>query len=484
MTTASLSAPATPRGVLSSLGLATLLASLGTSIANVGLPTLAQAFGATFQQVQWVVLAYLLATTTAVVGVGRLGDVLGRRRLLLAGLALFTGASLLCALAPSLPWLVAARALQGLGAAVMMALGMALVADAVPAARTGSAMGLLGTLSAVGTALGPTLGGVLIAGWGWPALYAVNLPLGVAAWWLARRSLPADSARAEVQRPRFDIAGMLLLASTLAAYALAMTLGRGHFGLLNGALLTAALVGLVLFIHLQRGAGRRGVAALAPLSLFQRPALGAGFAMGALVTTVVMATLVVGPFYLAGALGLAPAQVGLAMSCGPLVSALAGVPAGRLVDRLGSERTVVMGLAAMTAGAVLMVLLPVALPAAGVAGYVGPLAVITAGYALFQAANNTAVMADAGAQRGVVSGLLNLSRNLGLVTGASAMGAVFAWGAGGQAGAMAQPGALLAGLQATFGVAVVLGVGALGIALWAGGSCPKRDGAKGPRATR
>lgn len=484
MNTASLSAPATPRAVLASLGLATLLASLGTSIANVGLPTLAQAFGATFQQVQWVVLAYLLATTTAVVGVGRLGDVLGRRRLLLAGLALFTGASLLCALAPSLPWLVAARALQGLGAAVMMALGMALVADAVPAARTGSAMGLLGTLSAVGTALGPTLGGVLIAGWGWPALFAVNLPLGVAAWWLARRSLPADCARAEVQRPRFDIAGMLLLAATLAAYALAMTLGRGHFGLLNGALLAAALVGLVLFIHLQRGAGRRGVVALVPLSLFQRRALGAGFAMGALVTTVVMAALVVGPFYLAGAQGLAPAQVGLAMSCGPLVSALAGVPAGRLVDRLGSGRTVVAGLAAMTAGAVLMVLLPMVLPAAGVAGYVGPLVVITAGYALFQAANNTAVMAGAGVQRGVVSGLLNLSRNLGLVTGASAMGAVFAWGAGGQAGAMAQPGALLAGLQAAFGVAVVLGAGALGIALWAGRSCPKLDGAKGPRATR
>lgn len=484
MNTASLSAPGAPRAVLASLGLATLLASLGTSVANVGLPTLAQAFDASFQQVQWVVLAYLLATTTAVVGVGRLGDVLGRRRLLLAGLALFTGASLLCALAPSLPWLVAARALQGLGAAVMMALAMALVADAVPAERTGSAMGLLGTLSAVGTALGPTLGGVLIAGWGWPALFAVNLPLGVAAWWMARRSLPADSARAEVQRPRFDIAGALLLAATLAAYALAMTLGRGHFGLLNGALLAAALVGLVLFIHLQRGAGRRGVAALVPLSLFQRPALGAGFAMGALVTTVVMATLVVGPFYLAGALGLAPAQVGLAMSCGPLVSALAGVPAGRLVDRLGSGRTVVAGLAAMTAGAVLMVLLPVLWPAAGVAGYVGPLVVVTAGYALFQAANNTAVMAGAGAQRGVVSGLLNLSRNLGLVTGASAMGAVFAWGAGGQGGAMVQSGAVLTGLQATFGVAALLVLGALGIALVPARSRRKLEGVEEPCTTR
>ena len=166
------------RWALTSLSLSLLLSSLGTSIANVGLPTLAQAFGAIFAQVQWVVLAYLLAITTLIVSVGRLGDLLGRRRLLLGGIALFTFASALCGLAPTLPWLIAARALQGLGAAVMMALTMALVGELVPKARTGSAMGLLGTMSAVGTALGPSLGGVLIATLGWRALFLVNLPLG------------------------------------------------------------------------------------------------------------------------------------------------------------------------------------------------------------------------------------------------------------------------------------------------------------------
>ena len=466
----STSSPAAPRGVLASLSLSMLLSSLGTSIANVGLPTLAQAFGASFQQVQWVVLAYLLAITTVVVSVGRLGDLLGRRRLLLAGIALFTAASLLCGLAPSLWLLIAARAVQGLGAAVMMALAMALVADAVPKERTGSAMGLLGTMSAVGTALGPTLGGALIAGWGWQALFFINLPLGGAALWLAHRCLPADRERAATQRPRFDFAGTALLAATLAAYALAMTLGRGHWGALNTALLAGAGAGLALFVGVEHRAGGRagGAAPLVPLALFKGPALGAGFAMGALVTTVVMATLVVGPFYLSGALGLGAAQVGLAMSCGPLVSALAGVPAGRLVDRLGTQRTTVAGLSAMAAGSAALALLPAVWPASGVLGYVAALAVITAGYALFQAANNTAVMAATALQpqqRGVTSGLLNLSRNLGLVTGASAMGAVFAWGAGSQGIATAQPGALGAGMQATFGVAVVLVGVALGMAL-------------------
>lgn len=158
-----------------------LLSSLGTSIANVGLPTLARAFDASFQQVQWIVLAYLLAITTLIVSVGRLSDIAGRRRLLLIGTVLFTTASLLCGLAPTLPLLVAARVAQGLGAAVMMALSMAFVGETVPKEKTGSAMGLLGTMSAVGTALGPSLGGVLISGFGWPAIFFVNVPLGCLA---------------------------------------------------------------------------------------------------------------------------------------------------------------------------------------------------------------------------------------------------------------------------------------------------------------
>ena len=122
------------RWALAGLSLSMLLSSLGTSIANVALPTLAQAFDASFQDVQWIVLAYLLAITTLIVSVGRLGDIIGRRRLLLAGIVLFTVASLLCGAAPTLWLLIAARAAQGLGAAIMMALAMAFVGETVPKA--------------------------------------------------------------------------------------------------------------------------------------------------------------------------------------------------------------------------------------------------------------------------------------------------------------------------------------------------------------
>jgi EmrB/QacA subfamily drug resistance transporter len=436
--------------VLASLAVCMLLPSLGTSIANVALPTLAEAFGALFQHVQWVVLAYLLATTTLVVSVGRLGDMIGRRRLLMAGIVLFTVASGLCGVASELGWLVAARAAQGAGAAVMMALTMAFVGQAVPKARTGSAMGLLGTMSAVGTALGPTLGGMLIAGSGWPAIFLVNLPLGIVALLLVWRHLPADQLAPTANRPGFDVVGTLLLALTLAAYALAMTIGRGSFGPLNGVLLLAAAMGVALFVWVEG----RAHSPLIRLAMFRDPVLTAGFATSALVSTVVMATLVVGPFYLARALGLAAAAVGLAMSAGPAAAALAGVPAGRLVDRFGSRRTTLAGVGGMVLGCLALAIAPAAL---GLAGYLIPIVVVTASYALFQTANNTAVMADVPAdQRGVVSGLLTLSRNLGLVTGASVMGAVFAFASRASGFAAASPEAAAIGMRVTFGVAAGL----------------------------
>ena len=443
---------------LASLSLSMLLSSLGTSIANVGLPTLAQVFNASFQQVQWVLLAYLLAITTLIVSVGRLGDLIGRRRLLLAGILLFTVASALCGVAPTLWFLIAARALQGLGAAVMMALTMAFVGEMVPKAKTGSAMGLLGTMSAVGTALGPTLGGVLIAGFGWQAIFFVTVPLGVLAIALAQRYLPADRPASTPNQARFDHAGTLLLALTLAAYALAMTMGRGSFGVLNMALLLAALVGVGLFAL----AETRAASPLIRLAMFRNPTLSAGFAMSTLVTTVVMATLVVGPFYLSGALALATAHIGLVMSSGPIAAALTGVPAGRFVDRFGSHHASIAGLVAMAVGSTALIMLPTSF---GVAGYITPLVVITAGYALFQAANNTAVMTNIPPdQRGVISGLLNLSRNLGLVTGASVMGAVFAFGAATTDIMTGSPAAVAAGMRITFAVAAALIVVALIIA--------------------
>jgi MFS family permease len=445
-----------------------LLSSLGTSIANVGLPTFASAFSAPFQDVQWIVLAYLLASTTLIVSVGRLGDIAGRLLLLLlAGIVLFTLASVLCGAAPTLWLLIAARAAQGLGAAIMMALSMAFVGDTVPKENTGSAMGLLAAMSAIGTALSPSLGGVLIAGPGWRAIFLVNAPLGLLTFLLAYRWLPVDrqglnkGAKKEPQTDRagFDTVGTLLLALTLAAYALAMTIGRGSFGPLNVALLLAAVLGAGLFWR----AEARAASPLIRLAMLRDPVLSASLAMSALVSTVLMATLVVGPFYLSRALGLDAAHVGLVLSVGPLVVALTGVPAGRIADRFGAQRMTIVGLIGIAAGSAILSMLPATL---GIPGYIAPIVVLTVGYALFQTANNTAVMTDIPPdRRGVMSGVLNLSRNLGLITGASVMGAVFALASATIDITTAAPEAVATGMRITFAVAAILIVVALAIAV-------------------
>ena len=359
-------------------------------------------------------------------------------------------ASALSGVAPTLGLLIAARAAQGAGAAVMMALAMALVGETAKRAKTGSAMGLLGTMSAIGTALGPSLGGILLAGPGWRAIFLVNVPLGLLAFMLARRHLPADRPPPASGRTGFDIIGTVLLALTLAAYALAMTV--------DIALLAAAGCGGALFVRAQAKAR----SPLVRLEMVRDPMLRASLAMSALVATVMMATLVVGPFYLSRGLGLDAALVGLVLSAGPLVAALAGVPAGRAADRFGAGRMTLIGLTFMAAGCFILAMMPAAL---GIAGYLVSIVLVTAGYALFQTANNSAVMAGVRAdRRGVVSGLLNLSRNLGLITGASAMGAVFAAASATADVATAPAGAVATGMRITFALAALLIAAAIAVA--------------------
>ena len=393
-----------------------------------------------------------------IVSAGRLGDIIGRKRLLLFGIGLFTVASLLCGVAPTLWLLIAARAAQGVGAAIMMALTMAMVGETVPKARTGSAMGLMGTMSAIGTTFGPSLGGLLIAGFGWRMIFLVNVPLGILNFLLALRTLPVDRQAAKADRVGFDSVGTLLLALTLAAYALAMTIGGGNFGPRNMALLSTAVVGVILFAFAQA----RAASPLLPLAMFRDLTLSAGLAMSVLVSTVMMATLVVGPFYLSRALGLDAARVGLVMSVGPLVASLAGVSAGRMVDRFGAHRMLIVGLVGISAG---LLALSVAPGMFGVAGYIAAIVVVTADYALFQAANNTTVMTDVHPdQRGVIAGMVGLSRNLGLITGVSVMGAVFSFASATADIATAHPVAVAAGMRTTFTVSALLIVAALVIA--------------------
>ncbi|WP_233976695.1 MFS transporter [Pectobacterium versatile] len=373
-------------GITLTLALAILSASLGTSIANIALPTLTAVFSAPFAQVQAVVIAYLAAMALSVVIAGRLGDRYGLKPVFITGLGLFAIASLLCAIAPQLWSLIGARALQGIGAAFLMTLGMALLRQTAGEKHVGRAMGIVGTVSALGTALGPSVGGFLLAIAGWRSLFWIQIPLVTIVLFMAFTLLPATPVKEKA-----SLSGGLSLRNTT---------------LLPNLTINAA------------------------------------------VTAVIMTTLIVGPYYLGLGLGLKETLVGLVMAIGPAVATFSGIPSGRLVDTWGFRRSLTAGLSLVVTGTFMLAILPNLL---GVTGYILAIIVLTPGYQLFQAANNTATLAEVpGNQRGTVSGLLNLSRNIGLIAGASIMGQVFALGVGTEDFTHAAPASLANGMQLTF----------------------------------
>lgn len=255
-----------------------------------------------------------------------------------------------------------------------------------------------------------------------------------------------------------------------------MTLGRGNFGTLNIGLLIAAGIGVVMFGVVQT----RAKNPLIRLARLYDIRLTASLTMNLVVATIMMATLVVAPFYLARGLGLDAAMVGVVLSTGPLVSALSALIAGRLTDRFGANRMMIAGLLALAIGTSLLSL---AMTKLGVASYVMPIAVTCFGYALFQTSNNAAVMGGVAAgERGVVSGLLNLSRNLGLVTGASLMGAIFAAAStGGRQGQEVSASAAVAhGMHVTFQAATAMAVAALLLALLSARSADRSSSRQQP----
>lgn len=386
----------TQTGITITLGLSMLLASLGTSIANIALPTLAEVFLLPFIQVQAVVIGYLISLTITVVIAGRLGDRYGCKSMLIVGLIIFSLASLLCSIAPSLWILVAARSFQGIGAAFLMTLAMALTRQTVSKSQLGRAMGMLGTISALGTALGPVLGGFLLVVSGWQSIFGLQFILAGIAIILARVLLPNDYIKKQIP-------------------------------------------------------------ALTSLQTDQN--ITPNLMVNSLVAAVMMTTLVIGPFYLSLGLNLDQIQVGLIMGIGPVVAILSGIPSGRLVDRWGSRYIVITGLIFLIIGSSMLAILPKLM---GISGYIMPIIILTSGYQLFQAANNTMTLADVPkARQGMVSGLLSLSRNMGLIIGASVMGAIFSFGVGTNQLTQATALAIIDGMQLTFicaGALMVVGL--------------------------
>ncbi|MDE5469925.1 MFS transporter [Elizabethkingia meningoseptica] len=408
----------TEKGLLTAIALCILLASLGTSIVNISLPSLTTFFSASFRFVQWVVIAYLLAITVSVAIAGKLADEYGYRKSLLFGIAVFTLSSLLSTFVPTILLMIVLRLFQGMGAAVLSTVGMAIVKNNTEKEKIGTAMGLLGTMSAIGTAMGPSVGGLLLSNFGWPSIFLILAFLGGIAFLLGLLFIKKEKSISKTGQ-KIYFTDVILLSLSIGTYALAMTIGKDHFSIYTLALLLFSAFSGWSFFSVQR----RRMPPLIDTGILKNKPLVGSLLKNFVVSNVMMATLIVGPFFLTSGLGLSETEVGWAMSVGPLISILTGIPSGKIVDKAGTELIMKISLFLLLTGTLCLALLP---QIWGWAGYISSIVLLTPGYQLFQAANNTSVMSAAGEkQGGVVSGILNLSRNTGLVTGASLMGALF-----------------------------------------------------------
>lgn len=405
--------------VMVAVAMGVFLATIDGSIVNVALPTLAIALETEFAWAEWVVLAYLLTVTSLMLGVGRLADMVGKKAIYQLGFVIFVLGSALCGVSPNVGWLIGFRVLQAVGAAMMMALGTAIVTEAFPTEERGKALGVVGLMVSLGIIAGPTLGGLILSSLSWRWIFYVNVPIGLAGIALVGRYVPARKPQGG---QRFDGMGAGLLFLGLLALLVALSLGQGvgfANGLVMGLLLMAAiLMGVFIVVEL------RVSQPMLDLYLFRDALFSVNLLTGFLAFIVSSGTILLMPFYLQNVLGLPPASLGVVMGVVPLLVGLIAPFSGRLSDRVGSRILTTIGLGILLVGYGLVATLGLE---TSIVGYVLRFAPVGIGLGFFQSPNNSAIMGAAPRNRlGVASGLLSVTRTLGQTTGVALFGSVWA----------------------------------------------------------
>ena len=404
--------------VFPALALGTVMAVLDISVVNIALPTLSRTFGVPFTTIEWVVLSYVLTITGLLLTLGRISDAVGRRRVYGIGLLVFVASSVLCAAAASAPWLIAARAVQGLGAAMMTANASALLIASFAPSERGKALGAFGAVVGVGLALGPPFGGMVVEHLSWRWIFAANLPLGLGAFWMLRTRVPEDGRR---EHPRIDPLAAMLWSLALVAVLLGLSRGPergwGAPTVWGGFVLAAVL--LAVFAALQS----RSDDPLFPRDLRTRP-----FATGLTLTLVGQAlAIAVGfhmPLFLESVWGFTAAASGRWLAVLPLVALFMAPAAGRWSDLIGTRPLTMLGMGLTAAGLGVLALLGV-VPRTGV--LVGGLALVGIGQGLFAVSNSSSILSSAPPERlGVASGLQATMRNLGIASGSAVTAAMVA----------------------------------------------------------
>ncbi|MDX1468885.1 MAG: MFS transporter [Acidimicrobiia bacterium] len=453
--------------VMIAVSVGVLLATIDASIVNIAFPTLVDELETTFNSIQWVALGYLLTIATLTLGMGRLGDVIGKKGLYVAGYVGFTVASALCGLAPDVGWLIGFRVLQAVGAVLVLSLGSAILVEAFPPTERGKALGWIGTAVSLGIISGPVIGGLLISAFSWRAIFFVNVPVGLIGTFVALRHVPKTPPAAG---QRFDFLGAALMSTSLLSLSLALTLGqvRGFasppmLGLFFLAAATAAA-----FIRIEF----RVESPMIELRLFKNPVLTVSVVSGFLTFVCMSATFFLLPFYLDGMLGLDLRTVGLLLGAAPLMVGLVSPLAGSLSDRIGVRPLTLAGLITMSGAYLGFLTIDLDLTVPHYLAIAIPLGI---GVAVFQSPNNSAIMGSVPKEyMGVGGGLLTITRLLGQITGIAVLGSIWAANVARSVGGDLPDGGATAapvisqmeGLHATFLIAAVIMASGVLVGAW------------------
>jgi EmrB/QacA subfamily drug resistance transporter len=404
--------------VLAVISFALFMILLDVTIVNIAIPHIMKSLSASLSSVEWVLNVYTLVFAVLLLTMGKLGDLFGRKRLFMIGLAVFTLASLGCSLSPNLAVLILARGIQAIGSAAMMPATLSILNVEFNKGQRGLALGVWGAISGAAVALGPIIGGSLVDAFSWQYVFVINIPIGMFAF-IAAMLIIRESRDPNTDR-HIDIPGVVLISAALFCLTFALVQGQSY-GWTSAAILSlfaGALVGLVAFVILELKTARP----LAQLRLFKNRTYAAGNFIGVVINFGLIGVIFLVVLYLQIVLGLKALQSGLWLLPLPLMIMLVAPFAGRLTDRIGGRWILMVGTLISALGIFLLSQLSNVnnwtdlLPALLVCG---------AGLGLVMAPVTTVVMASTPVQQsGMGAGILSTARQIGSVLGISLLGAI------------------------------------------------------------
>lgn len=404
--------------IMAAVAMGVFLATIDGSIVNIALPTLAKDLKVDFSVVEWVVLAYLLTISTLMLGIGRLADMIGKKKIYISGFIIFTLGSALCGSVNQISWLIGFRVLQAVGASMLMALGTAIVTEAFPSQERGKALGIMGSIVSIGIIVGPTIGGVILDAASWQWLFFVNVPIGLIGVLMVIKFVPAIKPFVS---ERFDYWGAGLLFICLFSLLLGLSISQeaGFTDLKVIGLFATTAISLLGFIQVEL----RQSQPMIDLHLFKNVLLSINLITGFLGFIGTAGTMLLMPFYLQNILNFAPRDAGFLLGVVPLVVGSVAPISGNISDRIGTRPLTAIGLFILILGFASVSALNETTTALGYALHFLPVGL---GLGFFQSPNNSAIMGTAPKNRlGIVSGMLAITRTLGQTTGISILGAVW-----------------------------------------------------------